>query len=162
MAGTVFLVSDDITKYALKIEKIAEKYAEENLNNNTLNLQSRDLREIEFSLNFANKYPEQFIYLYAYDIVKNCDHIQEYTSNLNGYPDHIKQFYIEKQKSKYCIRKLYSCVDTVLKQIINKLSHRQIYSFIAQISYIIYLMQQSEYTHNDLQTNNIGVLNTTK
>ena len=69
MAGTVFLVSDDITKYALKIEKIAEKYAEENLNNNTLNLQSRDLREIEFSLNFANKYPEQFIYLYAYDIV---------------------------------------------------------------------------------------------
>jgi hypothetical protein len=161
MSGTVFLVSDGTTEYALKIEKIPEKYAKD-YNKNILNLQSRDLREIEFSLNFANKYPEQFIYLYAYDIINNCDHIQEYTNNLNDYPNNIKNIYIEKKESKYCIRKIYSLVDTVLKQIINKLTHKQIYSFVAQISYIIYLMQKEGYTHNDLQTNNVGVINTNK
>jgi len=164
MAGAVFLVSstkkNEKKEYALKIEKISEKYIDSNL-------KSRDWREIEFSINFANKYPEQFIYLYKYDIIKNCKHIQQneelnYIEHLKKLPLEAQKYFIEKNKSNYCVRKIYSLVDDNLHNIFDTLTKKQIYSMIAQISYILYLMKQNGYTHNDLHTQNIGVKKTSK
>ena len=153
MFGTTYLSSYKKKNYALKIEKIAEK----NIN---YNLKNQDWREIEFSLNFANKYPEQFIYLYAYDIIDNCYHIQDYPDN--KIPQHLPPDVIvrleEKQKSKYCIRKVYSLIDSTFSKIYNTITQEQFYSFLAQISYIALLMKESGYSHNDLHGENVGVL----
>ena len=65
MFGTTYLAFYKNKKYALKIEKISEKDI-------TFDLSLRDRRDIEFSENFANNYPEQFIYLYKYDLINDC------------------------------------------------------------------------------------------
>ena len=154
MSGSVSRVSLKKKEYALKIEKIAEKYALKK------NLASREWREIEFSLNMANKHPDQFMTLYKYDVVDNCTHVQEYPNELKKYPVYLQKIFTKKNNSTYCIRKVYSLVDTVLKDVIRRLTVKQIYSMIAQTTYIIYLMKEYGYTHNDFHTQNIGVVYT--
>ena len=110
MAGIIYLIKYKNKEYALKIEKIPEKYALEK------NLNSREWRDIEFSLNFANNYPDQFTLLYKYDIINDCTHIQEYTNDLSTFPEHIQNIIIEKNNSNYCIRKVYSLIDIVLER----------------------------------------------
>ena len=119
------------------------------------NLASREWREIEFSLNMANKHPDQFMKLYKYDVVDNCTHVQEYPNELKKYPVYLQKIFTKKNNSTYCIRKVYSLVDTVLKDVIRRLTVKQIYSMIAQTTYIIYLMKEYGYTHNDFHTQNI-------
>ena len=155
-AGITYLIKLKNKKYALKIEKIPEKYALKK------NLKSREWREINFSLNFANKYPNQFTILYKYDIINDCSHIQEFPHDLKTFPEYIQKIFIEKNNSNYCIRKVYSLIDIILKDVINSLSKLQIYSMIAQITYILYLMNKNGYTHNDLHSKNIGVVKTIK
>lgn len=71
MIGTTYLVKDKKNnKYALKIEKIFEKDIKKSLKSNIW-------REIEFSNNLGKKYPDQFMYLYNYQIIKNCSNTQE-------------------------------------------------------------------------------------
>ena len=153
MFGTTYLTTYKNKDYAIKIEKIAEK----NIN---YDLRIQDWREIDFSLNFANKYPDQFIMLYAYDVINNCKHVQEYYNN--QIPQHLPSNVIvklkEKQESKYCIRKVYSLVDTTFSKIYDNITKEQYYSCLAQISYIAFLMKNSGYTHNDLHGENLGVL----
>jgi hypothetical protein len=152
MVGTTYLAEYKNKKYALKIEKISEK----NLNKD---LSTRDWRDIEFSENFANKYPDQFIYLYNYDIINDCTHEQEYPNNtIPSYlPKYVIKILKEKQKSNYCIRKVYSLIDNNFSSIYKSLTKEQFYSFMGQISYILLLLQKSGYTHNDLHRDNIGV-----
>lgn len=155
MFGTVYLATYKNRKknYAIKIEKIAKDNIKYNIN-------TQDWREIEFSIKFANKYPDQFITLYTFDVVDDCKHIQEYANN--KIPQHLPQNIItrleEKQSSKYCIRKVYSLLDTSLGSIIDTLKPENFYSLIAQISYCVFLMHKHGYTHNDLHSQNIGVL----
>jgi len=75
MIGTVFLAKYKNKKYALKIEHILEADLKKSSS-------SQIWREIFFSTKFANKYPEQFIKLYSYDIIDNCTHKQEYSMNV--------------------------------------------------------------------------------
>jgi len=153
MFGTTYLTTYKNKNYAIKIEKIAEK----NIN---YDLKVQDWREIEFSINFANNYPNQFITLYAYDIIDNCEHIQEYSNN--QIPRHLPPSVItrleDKQKSKYCIRKVYSLIDTTFSKIYDDITKEQFYSCLAQISYMALLMKEHGYTHNDLHGENLGVL----
>ena len=153
MFGTTYLAEYKNKSYAVKIEKIAEK----NIN---YDLKVQDWREIEFSESFANNYPEQFIYLYAYDIINDCKHIQEYTNN--EIPKHLPKQVIkrleEKQASSLCIRKVYSLIDSTFSKIYKTITKEQFYSCIIQISYIAYLMKNAGYTHNDLHGENLGVL----
>ena len=153
MVGTTYLSEYNKKKYALKIEKISEKNLEPNLS-------TRDWRDIEFSKNFANKYPDQFIFLYKYDIIKDCLHVQEYPDN--KIPEYLPKDVIkslqDKQKSNYCIRKVYSLIDDNFSKINNTLSKEQFYSFIGQISYIYLLLQKNGYTHNNFHGGNIGAL----
>ena len=153
MVGTTYLAIYKKKKYAVKIEKIAE-YKKD------YNLKFQDCREIEFSLNFANNYPEQFIYLYAYDIIDNCPHIQEYPGG--SFPTHLPPQVLkslkEKLDSNFCIRKVYSLIDTTASKIFPTLTVKQLYSYVAQVAYIIWLMNSNGYTHNDLHGENIGVM----
>jgi serine/threonine protein kinase len=152
MVGTTYLAEYKNKKYALKIEKISEKNLKKNLS-------TRDWRDIEFSETFANKYPDQFIYLYTYDIINNCSHIQEYPDNkIPSYlPKYVIKLLKEKQQSNYCIRKVYSLIDNNFSSISKSLTKEQYYSFMGQISYIYLLLQKYGYTHNDLHGENIGV-----
>jgi hypothetical protein len=157
MFGTTYLGIYKGKKYAVKIEKIAEKDI-------GYNLKVQDWRDIEFSLNFANLFPNQFIYLYSYDIIDNCKHIQEYPSD--KIPDHLPKLVQiklrEKSQSTFCIRKVYSLIDTTFSSIFNEMSKKQFYSFLGQISWIYYLITQHGYTHNDFHGQNVGIVYTGK
>ncbi len=157
MAGTTYLVSYKNKKYALKIEKIPKK-------NLKPNLSTRDWRDIEFSKNFANKYPEQFIYLYEYDIINNCEHIQEYEQGkIPDYlPKYVQKYLQEKIESTFCVRKLYTLVDNNFSNISETLTKNQYYSFIGQMAFIFLLLKKGGYTHNDLHGQNIGISDVNK
>jgi hypothetical protein len=148
----VYLVKNlkNLNEYAMKIQKIPEKHIK-------INRKIKQWNEIYFSLDFANKYPDQFIYLYDYIITKNCIY---------------KPFYINKKKnfefkknlinSKYCILLFYSLIDGTLDNIIDLLSKKQYYSLLIQISYIFYLLTQNNYFHTDIHFENFGYIKTNK
>ena len=140
--GNVYLVEYNNNKYALKIEYIEEK----DVNNN---LSSNIWREIYFAENFAIKYPDFFMNIYSHDIIEKCKEIK---TN--------KQIFIDKndnvKKDYYCSRKLYSLIETTLSKLnIKKIN--ELYSMIIQLFYIVYLMQNENYIHNDFNAKNIGI-----
>ena len=73
MVGTVYLVSHNNIKYAYKIEHILPSEYKNYKNSNSK-------EEIDFSIKFANNYPNQFIKLIDYDFIKDCKHKQKYTN----------------------------------------------------------------------------------
>jgi hypothetical protein len=151
--GTVYLVTIDQKEYALKIEKLPEMNA-----NYSLDLP--EWRDIDFSIKLGNNYPEQFIKLIYYDVIDNCIHDHEYPT---FYTDkNLKKFYADKKNSRYCIRKIYSLVDTTLDNVIKSLNKLQIYSLTIQLAYIIDLLELNGYYHNDIYELNIGVIKTNK
>ena len=156
MAGITYLIELKNKEYALKIEKIPEKHALKK------DLNSREWRDVDFSLNFANNYPDQFTILYKYDIINDCKHVQEFARDLSKFPTDIQNIFIEKNNSSYCIRKVYSLIDIILKDIIDSLTKLQFYSMMSQLVYILHLMRENGYTHNDLHSENIGVIKTNK
>lgn len=149
MYGTVYEGLYKNEKVAIKIEKIPETHIE-------YNLLYTEWREIYFSLEFANFHPDFFIKLLDYDIINSCDLIQKYSADINTMPEDVKKLLLEKKESKYCIRKIYSYVDTTLKKILETLNKTELYSMLLQVIIMIYLMQQNNYTHNDLHADNIG------
>ncbi len=72
----------------------------------------------------------------------------------------MQKIFQEKSKSTFCIRKLYSLVNTNLSKIIKTLNKKQIYSLIIQNAHIIWLLNTQGYSHNDLHGKNIGVIYT--
>ena len=92
--GKVYLVKDlkNLNEYAMKIQKISEKDKKEDRQNKKWN-------EIYFSLDFANKYPGQFIYLYDYFITKNCTYVPSFIERGNVFIKNGKNLI----KSKYCL-----------------------------------------------------------
>jgi hypothetical protein len=155
MDGTTWLVKLNSTKYALKIEKIPESHAIEHFNT-----KHREWRDIKFSEEFGNEYPEQFIKLYTWDIVSDCKYIN--TSDFSHLPKEVQKIYQDKSDSKFCVRKLYSLVNTDLSKIIKTLNKKQIYSLVIQNAHIIWLLNSHGYSHNDLHRSNIGVIYTKK
>ena len=151
--GTIYLATHKNKKYALKIEHILEK-------NIKKSLKSQVWRENEFANTLGKKYPDQFMILYDYKITDSCKHIQKIpNANLSK---KVKQHLQELAESEYCIMRLYSYVDTTLENIITKLSLKQRFSMIIQVSYIVYLMQKHGYKHTDFHYGNIGVKYTHK
>ena len=67
--GTTYNVTINTKKYAYKIEKC-------NIDD-VHDKKSKLWDEINFSLKFANKYPDFFMYLYAYNFIDNCDYVNE-------------------------------------------------------------------------------------
>lgn len=114
MVGITYLVELDSIQYALKIEKIPESHISKQLNT-----KYPEWREIKFSEQFGNKYPEQFIKLNAWDIIDNCDYVNP--NDFSHLPEEAQKRLQDKIDSKLCIRKLYSLVDTDLSKIIKTL-----------------------------------------
>lgn len=151
--GTVYLVSYRGKEYALKIEHILKEDIEDK--------SSPLWNEIRFAEDIANSNPEQFMILYNYDFIDNCQLKQEYAADLSFFPQ-LKQAYLKKlADSPLCVRKIYSLVDTTLDKLDLK-SLEERYSMIIQILYIIYLMEKKGYVHADLHPGNIGVIETKK
>jgi hypothetical protein len=105
-------------------------------------------------------YNHFYTFLYVFISTSSLPHSQEYPNN--KIPQHLPPDVIarleEKQKSKYCIRKVYSLIDNTFSKIYNTISKEQFYSCLAQVAYIVLLMKEAGYTHNDLHGENIGVL----
>lgn len=145
--GSIYKIKYKNIIYALKIEKILETDIKKNY-------KSIYWREIDFAKTMYTKCPDLFMKLYDYDIIKNCNFTLENPYNIERITN--------MNKSIYCSRKIYEYVDTTLDKMLDKLKIHELYSFIIQLSYIIYLMNKNGYTHNDLHIFNIGVNKTTK
>lgn len=148
--GTIYLVSYNDKKYALKIEKILEEYIKESL-------KSQIWREIDFC-NKMKKYNtnNNFMTLYSHDVIDNCKHAQNY--DFKVIPDDL----LLLSNSKYCSRKLYSLVDTTVSKYLKFMKLKDFYSMILQVGYSIYLMKSKGFFHRDLHDENIGILKTKK
>ncbi len=143
-AGTVYLASHEGNDYALKIEYLSEI----DCHNDS---RSTVWREINFAINFAARYPNNFMKFYGWDIVDNYQ--EERTNNQ-------KYFDIRRKKTKLCSRKVYSLVDGELDP--SKLENdiKRLYSMIMQLSYMIHLLQEDGYVHGAFNGRNIGIIHT--
>lgn len=153
MIGTVYKAEYKKNFYALKIEHVLEtdiKY----------NPKSAVWREINFCMNFASKYPDQFTRLYKYDFIDNCTHKQKYSFPIDTFPLRIQEDLIKRKNSNWCICKVFELVDSSLGSVINKLDSKQIYSMIIQLCWIIKLLESNGYIHGDIHSGNIGVVKT--
>jgi hypothetical protein len=155
MFGTTYKIKENGEYYALKIEHILETELEESL-------KSPQWREIKFANHMNSLYKDQFIKLYSYNIVDNCEHKQKYTIDMK----HIDKYFQNKikklAKSKYCIEKKYELIDGTIKQIISNLNSKEKYSILAQIAIIIKIMEKYKYIHGDFHSDNIGYIKTDK
>jgi hypothetical protein len=145
--GSVYKIKYKNIIYGLKMEKILESEIKKNY-------KSTYWREIEFSKNMNNKYPDLFMTLHDYDIIEDCDFTLDNPYNIERITS--------MNKSTYCSRKIYEYIDMTLDKIIDKLKLNELYSVLTQLSYVIYIMNKNGYTHNDLHIYNIGVKKTTK
>ena len=153
MIGTVHLVEQNNKQYALKIEHVLKKNIKKNMKSNIW-------REIDFCQKLGNKYPNQFITLIDYDFIDNCKHTQKYRYNLDMFPENKQKELIKLNESDYCVRKIYTLVDTTLDKIVDKLTVNQTYSMIIQVIYILHILHRHGYIHGDLHLQNIGVIKT--
>lgn len=155
MFGTVYKIKYKNKYFAMKIEHISD-------DDKIKNIKSQQWREIDFLENFAKKYKDQFMQLYHYDFIENCDHIQKYAVNLKYFEKYDRNKIIKLSKSKTCIRKIYQLIDGTVKELINKLDQNQIYSFILQVAIIIKILEKNGYIHGDFHSGNIGYIKTNK
>jgi hypothetical protein len=153
MIGTVYLIETSEKNYALKIENVLDTDL-------IKSSESRVWRELDFCLNFANKYPNHFTKLIDYEFKKDCKHRQKYTFDLRDFDQDKQDYLVKLKKSNYCVYKIFELIDTTLDKMIEYLSVNQIYSMIIQLTYISYLLHSNNYVHGDFQTSNIGMIAT--
>ena len=140
-------------KYALKIQRVKKL---------DLNPKSSVWEEINFSINFANKYPTQFIKLYEYDFIDKCNIKQKYSFDVSQFPISLQKKFSQLSSSPYCARMVYDLIDGNLYELDGKLSHKQIYSMIIQLTYTIQFLHSANYVHGDIHNRNIGWIKTGK
>ena len=105
-----------------------------------------------------------FTQLYAYEMYKNCKHVQERKWKVN--PDSTFGKKLAKlDKSQWCIKYIIDFKgETVLREYMekNKLSKKKKYSILLQVCKIVMLLYKGGYMHRDLHSNNIMVTPTNK
>ena len=114
MFGTVYKVKKDNKYYAMKIEHILKDDVEKNLG-------SPQWREIHFITKMNSIFPDQFIKLYEYEFIEDCDHVQKYSVDIKEFPKYHQNKIKKLAKSKVCIRKIYELVDGSVRDIIDSL-----------------------------------------
>lgn len=158
MFATVYKIqTPNKKKYALKIQHV--KKSDIYFNSK---LKSDVWAEIIFSINFANGYPAQFVKLHKYDFIDGCDVKQKYPFDISGFPIQLQKKFNQLSSSPYCARMVYDLIDGNLYELDGKLSCKQIYSMIIQLTYSIQLMHMSNYVHSDIHNRNIGWIKTNK
>ena len=152
--GITYLIKHKNKKYAMKIQKILPFQLKKSLDNNIW-------REIYFAKRMS-KYPDQFCYLYCYKIINECIHLQpkpEFKPN-----KWLKEYLTALDDSHYCMKLIYDLKDGNVDDLFwnKKMTTKQIYSYIAQITYAIYLMGKNHFTHTDIHSRNITYKKTDK
>jgi hypothetical protein len=155
MFGTVYKIKKDNKYYAMKIEHILKEDVEKNL-------KSPHWREIHFITKMNSICPDQFIKLYDYEFIEDCDHVQKYSVDLKEFAKYHRDKINKLAKSKMCIRKIYELVDGSVRDIINILDEKQRYSMLAQLAGIINILEKNKYIHGDFHIGNIGYIKTDK
>lgn len=156
MFATVYKIqTPNKKKYALKIQHIKKSDIKPNP-------KSSVWKEINFSINFANKYPTQFIKLYEYDFIDGCKYKQKYSFDISTFPNDLQKKFNQLSVSPYCARMVYDLIDGNLYELDGKLSVPQIYSMIIQLTYTIQLLHSANYIHSDIHNRNIGWVKTSK
>ena len=155
MFGTVYKIKKDNKYYAMKVEHILESDFKKDL-------KSPQWREIDFATKMNSKYPDQFIKLYNYEFIEDCDHTQKYSVDLKEFAKYHRDKINKLAKSKYCIKKIYELVDGSVRDIINTLDEKQKYSMLAQMAGIIQILEKNKYIHGDFHIGNIGYIKTDK
>lgn len=155
MFGTTYKIKENGKYYALKIEHILESDLIENL-------ESPQWREIKFAQHMNKLYKDQFMKLYSYEIIDNCDHKQKYTIDMKHINKYFRNKFNKLAESKYCIQKKYELVDGTIKEIISKLNEKEKYSIMAQLAGIVKLLEKHKYLHGDFHSGNMGYIKTNK
>ena len=155
MFGTTYKIKENGKYYALKIEHILESDLVENI-------RSPQWREIKFAKHMNKLYKDQFMKLYSYEIIENCDHKQKYTIDMKHIDKYFKNKFDKLANSKYCIQKKYELIDGTIKDIISKLNEKEKYSILAQLAGIVKLMEKHKYLHGDFHSANMGYIKTNK
>lgn len=156
MFGTVYQIQmkTNKKKYALKIQHVEKKDL-------LPNSKSLIWREINFSINFANKYPKQFIKLEDYDFLNDCELKQKYYCDITTLPLKLQKIINKLKNSPFCSRKVYELVNGDLSDKLNsQLSCHQLYSLIIQLTFAIQLMHKHNYVHGDIHNGNVGWIKT--
>ena len=110
-------------------------------------------RQIDFSINFGNKYPDKFLTLVYYGTINNC----EYNIIINNdIPKFLKKIKNNINKIKTCSYLAYTPIlDGTLDDIINSLSYTEYKKMVNDITNTINLMHENGYYHRDINENNI-------
>lgn len=142
--------------YIVKIEYVTK--------NDTINKNSQKQKEVEFSLKFGNKHCDHFMELINYYFQEDCT--IELRWDLNNPPKPWYKKLVNEYKSiinqHICLYKVYTKMDVILNNVLNKLSVLQIYSMLAQVSYAMNLLHKNNYIHGDLHSGNVGGIKTLK
>lgn len=151
MFGDVYLIKNKVgnKKYALKIQHVEKKDIKSNN-------KSSIWREINFSINFGNKYPSQYIKLWEYDFINDCKSKNKFSFDIHSFPQKIQKKINLLNKSPYCVRMVYDLIEGDLHQLDGKLTQKQIYSLIIQLTYSIQLLHYNNYIHGDIHDRNVG------
>ena len=155
MFGTTYKIKKNNNYYAMKIEHILEEDKIEST-------KSPHWREIRFAQQMNKLYPDQFMKLYEYDIIDECEHEQKYTIPFDNINKYWKNKINKLAKSKFCIRKIYELMDGTIEKLIYKLNDKEKYSVIAQLACIVKIMEKHKYIHGDFHSGNIGYIETDK
>lgn len=156
MFGTTYLVEYKNKEYAMKIQHILPKDRKKDFKNELW----RELDLYEYINTLSKKDQAFFTKLYQYEIYNNCDHIQKRPFKVNEDNKVFAKKLKKLDESDWCVRYLLQYKgDMTLYNFLNKnkLSQKQIYSFMLQICKMIYLLKLAGYSHNDLHSSNIMI-----
>jgi hypothetical protein len=150
--GTTYKVYNAKTDsyYALKKQKILKSF----ITGGTKYYMWRELKFYQW-INKLNKNDQNFFMkMFDYKFYSNCSY-----TNKNQ-PTARTKIIKKLIKSKHCLDLLLDLkdgtVNNLLKQV--KLTDKQIFSMIIQVTYICYLLNKSGYSHNDLHSGNIAFI----
>lgn len=154
--STVYECKYKNKNYIVKIEHITK--------DDTINKNSQKQKEVKFSLKFGNKHREHFMELIHHYFQEDCS--IELRWELNNPPKPWYKKLVNEYKSiinqHICLYKVYTKMDIILNNVIDKLSVLQIYSMLAQVSYAMNLLHKNNYIHGDLHSGNVGAIKTLK
>lgn len=159
MLGTAYLVKYDNKIFVLKTQKILKSQIKKNLKYPVW-------REMDF-YEYINKLSQNksifFMKLLGYRIYNNCNYKPDRPFKIVGKGE-FQERLRKLDKSTYCIDTIIEYKGDVLENYLNnnKISKKQMYSFILQLCIIGKILQKGGYSHTDVAPTNMSINKTNK
>jgi len=139
--------------YKCKVGNIFGIYKIEKNDDFNNGYKSSYIRQIDFSNNLGNNYPDRFLTLEQSGIVFNCNYTSLIPENM---PKYLQQEKIKSNKIKTCSFLIYTPIlDGTLYDIINKLTLTEYKYMVNYIFDSIEIMHNNGYYHRDIHVDNI-------